>query len=108
MKKRTVAIVLFNDVEELDFAGPWEVFSYFHEENPEWCDVHTVSETGGEIRCSKGLRVIADHSFATAPPADILVVPGGHGRRREVNNPRMIAFIQAHAKHSELTTSVCT
>jgi transcriptional regulator GlxA family with amidase domain len=108
LTKRSVAILVFNDVEELDFAGPWEVFSYFRKQNPELCDVFTVSETGGEIRCAKGLRVIADHSFATAPKADVLVVPGGQGRKHEVNNPRLIGFIRAHAKRAELTTSVCT
>ena len=108
MKKRTIAILLFYEVEELDFAGPWEVFAYFCKQNPELCDVYTVSETGGPIQCAKGLRVIADYSFATAPPADLLVVPGGQGRKREVNNSRVIDFIRAHASRGELTTSVCT
>src|SRR4051812_31994440 len=108
MTKRTVSILLFNDVEELDFAGPWEVFSYFKSQRPELCDVYTVSEAGDQIKCAKGLRVIADHSFQTAPRADILVVPGGNGRKREVNNPRVIDFIKAHAARAELTTSVCT
>src|SRR3954453_5498260 len=102
MTKRTVAILLFNDVEELDFAGPWEVFSYFRSQRPELCDVHTVSEAGDQIKCAKGLRVSADHSLATAPPADILVVPGGNGRKREVDNPRVIEFIKVHAQHAEL------
>jgi transcriptional regulator GlxA family with amidase domain len=106
--KRTVAIVLFNDAEELDFGGPWEVFAYLRSQTPELCDVFTVSERGGQVRCAKGLRVLADHSFDTAPAADVLVVPGGHGRRVEVNNGSMIDFIRRVAARAEVTTSVCT
>src|SRR3954469_13019785 len=108
MKKRTVAIVLFDDVEELDFAGPWEVFAYLNNRRPELCEVFTVSERGGEIRFAKGLRVIADHSFATAPAADVYVIPGGNGRKRESHNPAMLDFVRAAAARAELMTSVCT
>src|SRR2546421_283983 len=108
MKQRTIAIILFDEVEELDFVGPWEVFSYFRKQNLELCEVYTVSETGSQIRCAKGLRVTPNHSFASAPAADIMVVPGGQGRRREVDNPRMIEFLRAQSQRAELMTSVCT
>src|SRR3954471_17622636 len=108
MQHRTIAITLFNNVEELDFCGPWEVFSYLRQLEPTACDVFTVPEHGGEVRCAKGLRVIADHSFATAPRADVLIIPGGNGRKTEVNTPRMIDFIRSHAAEGELTASVCT
>ncbi len=52
--------------------------------------------------------MIADHSFATAPPADIILVPGGMGTRTEVDNSRMIDFIRAHGAGAAITTSVCT
>ena len=107
-RKRTVAVVVFNDAEELDFVGPWEVFAYLRNQRPELCDVFTVSEFGGEVRAAKGLRVKADHSFESAPPADVLLVPGGQGRRVEVQNPRMIEFIQASAARAEVAASVCT
>jgi transcriptional regulator GlxA family with amidase domain len=74
----------------------------------ESCDVFTVSEHGGEVRCAKGLRVIADHSFETAPPADIVVVPGGMGTRAEVENPRFIEYLRRVAEKAEVVTSVCT
>jgi transcriptional regulator GlxA family with amidase domain len=106
--RRNVAVLMFNDVEELDFAGPWEVFAYLRSQRPELCDVYTVSERGGEVRCAKGLRVVADYSFAAAPPADLLIVPGGQGRRVEVSNPRVIDFIKRCAGRAELTASVCT
>ncbi len=106
--KRSVAIVVFEAVEELDFVGPWEIFTYVRQLDPDSCDVFTVSEHGGEIRCAKGLRVLADHSFETAPRADIIVVPGGQGTRAEVDNPRMVEYIRRTAETVELTTSVCT
>jgi transcriptional regulator GlxA family with amidase domain len=107
-KHRNIGILLFDDVEELDFGGPWEVFAFLRAQRPELCGVYTVSERGGEVRCAKGLRVLADHSFETAPQPDVLVIPGGHGRRREVTNPRAIDFIRTLAGRAEVTASVCT
>src|SRR5688572_10455159 len=90
---KNIAVLLFPGVEELDFAGPWEVFSYLEHLRPGACRVFTVSEHGGEVRCAKGLRVLADYSFAGAPRADVLVVPGGIGTRAEVDNPRLIEYL---------------
>jgi transcriptional regulator GlxA family with amidase domain len=106
--KRTVAIVLFEDVEELDFVGPWEVFAGLSVRRPDLCAAYTVAEQARTIRCAKGLRVVPEHTFDTAPHADILLLPGGNGRKREVDNPRMIQFIQRMAERAELVTSVCT
>ena len=105
---RSIAIILFPAVEELDFVGPWEVFSYLRSLEPETCTVFTVSEHGGEVRCAKGLRVIAGYSFDTAPRADIILVPGGMGTRTEVDNPRIIDYIRRAGAEAELATSVCT
>jgi transcriptional regulator GlxA family with amidase domain len=105
--KRTIGIVIFDRVEELDFVGPWEIFSFLRDLEPETCDVFTVSERGGEVRCAKGLRVLADYSFETAPRADVLLVPGGMGTRTEVDNPTIIEYIRRAAGEAELTTSVC-
>jgi transcriptional regulator GlxA family with amidase domain len=106
--KRTVGILLFENAEELDFVGPWQVFSTLHAVRPDLCDVVTVSERGGQITCAKGLRVVVDHSFQTCPNLNMLIIPGGHGRKQEVNNPVVIEFIQKIAKSAELMTSVCT
>jgi transcriptional regulator GlxA family with amidase domain len=109
---RTIGILIFDDAEELDFVGPWEVFTALrqlqehHGEEP--VSVVTVSERGGEVRCAKGLRVIADHSFTDAPPLDVVLVPGGQGTRREVGNPTLVSWLQAAAEGSEWVTSVCT
>jgi transcriptional regulator GlxA family with amidase domain len=106
--KRSIAIVIFPAVEELDFVGPWEVFTFLRSIEPEACEVFTVSENGGEVRCAKGLRVIADYSFDSAPKADIVLVPGGMGTRTEVDNPRLIDYLRRAAGTAEVSTSVCT
>ena len=109
-----IAIVLFDDAEELDFVGPWEVFTMagnvmdFQKLPLEKPHVFTVSETGGTVRCAKGMRVIADHSFADAPRADLILVPGGQGTRREASNPVMLDYIAEAAKTATWVTSVCT
>jgi transcriptional regulator GlxA family with amidase domain len=106
--KRSIAIVIFPEAEELDFIGPWEVFTMLRSLDPQSCDVFTVAETAGEVRCAKGLRVVADHSFETAPRADIVLVPGGMGTRREVDNPKMLDYLRRAAHTAEVSTSVCT
>jgi putative intracellular protease/amidase len=85
--------VLFDVVEELDFVGPWEIFTFARQLDPETCDVFTVSERGGEVRCAKGLRVVPDHTFDDHPPLDVLLVPGGMGTRREVANAKLIDWM---------------
>jgi transcriptional regulator GlxA family with amidase domain len=103
----TLGILLFDDVEELDFVGPWEVFTSTRMLRG-GLDVVTFSENGGAVKCAKGLGVVAEHSFETVPPLDVLLVPGGQGTRREVDNPRAIAFLTAVAPRCRYVTSVCT
>ncbi|MFV1989008.1 MAG: DJ-1/PfpI family protein, partial [Gemmatimonadota bacterium] len=88
--RQSVGILLFEDVEVLDFAGPYEVFSRTRLEagvasrrsrDSAPFDVFTVSRDGTMLAASGGLRVTPDHSFATAPGIDILIVPGGFGTR---------------------------
>jgi transcriptional regulator GlxA family with amidase domain len=105
---RNIAIVLFENAEELDFVGPWEVFTMLSQVERDSCSVYTVSEKGGEVRCAKGMRVLADHSFQTSPLPDILVIPGGHGTRREIENEAMLSWVKQAAASAEVSTSVCT
>ncbi|MFF2017269.1 DJ-1/PfpI family protein [Paenibacillus sp. NPDC058177] len=113
VKVRTVGIFLFDDVEVLDFAGPFEVFAVtvtqrFTPEAFAPFSVTTVSEQGGMITARNGLKVTTDYSFSSAPSYDILVIPGGMGTRREVHNRNVIAWIQEKFPEVELMTSVCT
>lgn len=100
---RTVGILLFNEVEVLDFAGPFEVFSYssFH--------VKTVAETKDFIRARNGLTVYPDYDFNDAPDFDILIIPGGYGAEEiEIHNPKVISWIQIRMKKVKIMASVCT
>ena len=103
----TIGMLLFDDVEELDFVGPWEVFTGLYSSTGEG-RVVTICERGGAVRCAKGLRVTADHSFADAPALDVLLVPGGQGTRRELSNPAVIEWIRKVGAQCQWVTSVCT
>lgn len=114
MDQRRVGIVVFDEVEVLDFCGPFEVFSAVRldedkrRETDSPFKVVLVAENGGTIRTTGGMKVAADCSFADCPPLDILCVPGGWGTRRELHSPVMLDFLRTRAAKAELVTSVCT
>ncbi len=106
-----VGILLFDEVEVLDFAGPFEVFSLtsYLETNVEPFIVTTISETGNLIVARNGLKVQPDYAFENAPLYDILVIPGGPGaRNREFYNEAVIRWIRQRSSEVQLMTSVCT
>ncbi len=90
----TIGILLFDDVEELDFAGPWEVFASTTQQLFPDDRVVTIAQELRPIRCAKGLRVLPDCDFASAPTLDVVLVPGGQGTRREVSNPVLIEWLR--------------
>ena len=114
MKRRLVGILIFPDVEVLDFAGPFEVFSVTRlnedrrREEPSPFEVKLIAEQNKPIEASGGLRVIPDYDLDNCPPLDILVVPGGWGTRTEITNDRIINWIAERGKTVETLTSVCT
>ena len=104
----TTGILLFDNAEELDFVGPFEVFKMARHSGHEDDRVVTIAERAEPVRGFGGLRVIPDHSFADAPLLDVLVVPGGQGTRSEVNNPVLLEWIRKAAEPCTWVTSVCT
>jgi len=105
----SVGVFLFNDVELLDFAGPYEVFSKASDSGGRRLfNVFTVSQVGGEVRSANGLRVNSDHSFAVHPAIDILGIPGGVGTRSEVANAETLAWVGGVYESSKLTMTVCS
>ena len=104
----TIGILLFDDVEELDFAGPWEVFSATAQHLVPDDRVVTIAQELRPIRCAKGLRVLPDCDFTTAPPLDVVLVPGGQGTRREASNPTLIGWLREAGQRCQWVTSVCT
>jgi transcriptional regulator GlxA family with amidase domain len=106
---RAVNVLLFDDVEVLDFAGPFEVFGVAGKrDGPGFFTVHTVGENGTVIRARNELIVTPTYSFANAPPCDVLVVPGGYGTRREMHNDAVLEWVCRQATRAELVLSVCT
>jgi len=117
MSKLNVAILLFDDVEVLDFAGPFEVFSRTRltpgaesrrNEDSAPFHVFTVARTKQIVRAVGGLRIDPDFSFSDAPPVDILVVPGGWGSRAAMQHEETLAWVRGKAASAKFTTSVCT
>jgi transcriptional regulator GlxA family with amidase domain len=114
MKRRTVGILIFDDVEVLDFCGPYEVFSVTRldderrREEPSPFEVLLVAESDPPITTAGGMHVVPDVIIADCPLLDVLVVPGGWGTRRERLNERLLDWIRERATEVELLTSVCT
>ncbi len=114
MQRRRVGILVFDDVEVLDFAGPFEVFSVTRldearrREDPSPFEVLLVAERPGVVAASGGLKVTPDVTTAACPPLDVLVVPGGWGTRRALHNEALVGWIAARGRRVETLTSVCT
>lgn len=106
---RNVAIYVYDDVEVLDFCGPFEVFSVANEINGwQLLRVYTVALEDGPVRARNGLLFQPRHTVADAPPPDVLVVPGGDGSRRQMRNLSVLEWVRACAGRAELVLSVCT
>ncbi len=108
----TIGIILFENAEELDWAGPWEVFTMATQENVLQAEgkdarVVTIAEKR-EVRNAKGLRVLVDHTCEDAPDLAVLVVPGGEGTRTEIQNPVLLDYLRKAGERCTWVTSVCT
>ena len=107
--RRTVAILLFDEIEVLDFAGPFEVFAVTDElSDYQLFRVVTVAEEKRAIRARNGLSVNPDHAMADCPRPDILIVPGGIGTRPLLHNAAVLAWISSVNATAEIVASVCT
>lgn len=115
---KNVAILIFNDVEVLDFAGPFEVFSITgRRDGLEPFNVYTVAETTEPVFARNHFSVNPRYTFENCPQPDILLVPGGggytadgipYGTRREMYNSILLAWVQQCVQQTELLLSVCT
>ncbi len=106
---RRVAVLIFDSVEVLDFAGPFEVFSVSGQrESKNLFDVYTVARENKPVMARNNLSINPDYSFRDCPTPDILVVPGGWGTRREKHNPAVLEFIKQQTGRAERVLSVCS
>ncbi len=108
----SIAILIFDGVEELDFVGPWEVLAAWASQHPgDEVQVSTVRWGGSAaepVRCAKGLRVLADRGPKELGEPDVILVPGGKGTRvLMLDEPLAQVLRDAHARGARIT-SVCT
>lgn len=107
--RRTIGILLFDGLEELDAVGPWEVLAFWAHHWPEdGYDVVCLSRDGGQIRCAKALVLLAHHSFADAPPLRVLIHPGGRGTRPQLGDEEHLDWVRRQRETVPLLASVCT
>jgi transcriptional regulator GlxA family with amidase domain len=104
----TYGLLIFEGAEELDFTGPWEVFTVSGMLRDGVDSAVLIAERPDPVRCAKGMRVLPDHTLNTHPPLDVVLIPGGQGTRREVGNPAVIDWIRKVSAVAAWTTSVCT
>jgi len=105
----TIGVALFDGAEELDWAGPWEVLAAWAEQWPDdGVRVFTLARSDGVVRCAKGLRVLPDETWETAPPLDVLVYPGGRGTRTELKDDAVLDWVRGLAGGGTVVASVCT
>ena len=103
-----IGVALFDGAEELDWAGPWEVLAAWAQQFPDdGVRVFTLARENGTITCAKGLRVLPDETWETAPALDVLVYPGGRGTRTELADEAVLDWIRGVAD-SGVVASVCT
>ena len=114
MERRRVGILVFDDVEVLDFCGPFEVFSVTRlneerrREDPSPFEVLLIAQQPGVVTAAGALKVIPDVTLDACPALDVLVVPGGWGTRREIHNTALLDWIARQGRQVKTLTSVCT
>jgi transcriptional regulator GlxA family with amidase domain len=109
MKKLNVAILIFENVELLDFAGPFEVFSVTSELNQHrMFNTFTVSENNKIIKSVNGLKVLPDYNYTNHPFIDVLIIPGGIGSKIEMNNSITLDWVKNVNSMCAYILSICT
>jgi transcriptional regulator GlxA family with amidase domain len=104
-----IAVFVFEGAEELDFVGPWEVLTMWAKSFPDDdVEVFTVAREPGPVTCAKGLRVLPDHTWDTAPPFDVLVYPGGEGNVAQIGDESIRTWLRKASDAGTIMTSVCT
>ncbi|HVE03185.1 MAG TPA: DJ-1/PfpI family protein [Rhizomicrobium sp.] len=103
-----IGILIFDGAEELDFVGPWEVFTMARALSSNACEVLLIAEREEAVRCAKGMRVLPDVTLSECGTLDVILIPGGQGTRREVENKSLLAWIEQRSRTAKWITSVCT
>ena len=108
MNETTIAVAIWDGVEELDVVGPYEVLTAWGTHaNGRSIRVHTVAERADEVRCAHGLRLLPDRTWSDVGEIDVLVLPGGNARP-QAEDERVLDRVRGLGENGTLMTSVCT
>jgi transcriptional regulator GlxA family with amidase domain len=105
-KPRNLGIFLFEGVQIIDYAAPWEVFGHASVNGAPAFDVYTVAQKPGTVTTAMGMSVNPKYTFANAPKIDVLVLPGGNVEPH-MDNPEVKRWVRETAKNAEIVLSVC-
>ncbi len=109
VRRRNVAVLIFDGVDVLDFAGPFEVFAAADARaGGQSLHVFTVAEAPSSVRAVHGLKIVPDFTLERCPQPDVLVVPGGIGTRALLSKPALLEWVRTRSRHASVTLSVCT
>jgi putative intracellular protease/amidase len=103
---RNLAIFIFNGVQIIDYTGPFEVFGQAHDNGKHLFNVYTVAEKADPITTNMGMTVVPKYTFDNAPKPDVILLPGG-GVGPQLENPKVIRWVQERASEAEYVMSVC-
>ena len=103
-RKRRVGALFFERFELLDIFGPLEMFGVLTDH----FEVLSIGEQSGSIASTQGPRVVIDADYASVGQLDVLLVPGGVGTRKEVDNPALLEFLRTQQPGLDLLGSICT
>jgi transcriptional regulator GlxA family with amidase domain len=107
--QRSIGLLLFDGVEELDAVGPWEVLARWTQEHPaDGWRIYCLSPGGADVLGAKNLRLGAHYALDDAPALDVLIHPGGFGTRQLLRDPAHLDWIRAQRAAVALMASVCT
>ncbi len=106
---KNIAILVFDDAEVLDFCGPFEVFSVTGQrDNLKPFNVYMVAADNTPVIARNNFSINPPYKLSNCPQPDILLIPGGFGTRREINNEALLNWVRERAGTAELLLSVCT
>lgn len=104
-----IALICFDQMEELDLVGPWEVLRMWQLQHPEdGVEAFTASLDGGTVTCAKGMQIVTDMPIADMGEVDVLLLPGGFGTRELMTRETVLDLLRDEAESGTLMTSVCT
>ncbi|WP_215844226.1 DJ-1/PfpI family protein [Acidithiobacillus montserratensis] len=102
-KHLNIGALIFNDIDQLDFTGPFEILSRIPNSS-----IHIISKDRGIVRDMQGLQIVADTSFDDTPPLDVLLIPGGYGQEQAALDEDVLTFIRQQAESALYVFMVCT